>query len=335
MLMVASDHMGRNGRALVGVSAAIVLAAVPLFAQGDRIILPRRPSPNQTLTIRLTQDMDMHITVLPANPSQGGEGQPPAVPPMNVVGTMSMEATQKVGERDNEGRIPSEFKYTDAGMNMKMNGMSVPAGDQFHDQFVGKTMTFAYGPDGTVTDVKVPDTVGSDALKASLQQAISSFTMSMPAKPLSIGESATVPFSAPIPMPLPGGGAPPQLKGSMTYTLVRIEGSGSNRVAVLDQKMEATAEGSLPSPGASDGSRGGAGGSGTGAAGPGVMMHVKGTGQLQMDLARGVARSGELQTMMDGTLKRPANGPMSLVGGDLHLEGTTKMKMSTNPAEDK
>jgi hypothetical protein len=70
-------------------------------------------------------------------------------------------------------------------------------------------------------------------------------------------------------------------------------------------------------------------------------MHMTGTGQVQMDLARGIARSGEMSTTMDGTITRqvppssgdtaqgtppPAGGP-----GDVRIQGSTKMKVSAEP----
>src|SRR5262249_7270089 len=159
------------------------------------------------------------------------------------------------------------------------------------------------------------------------------FTLSLPAKPLSVGESATVPVTIPLSIPMPGGGTPPTFKGTVTYKLLRIDGSGNNRVAVLEQKMDATAEGNLPTPGgasstagsgtdsSASGATGGgrsmsAGGAPTGAS---LTMHMSGGGQVQVDLTRGVARSGELETTMDGTLKRPTTGAMALMGGDLHM----------------
>ncbi len=362
MFMVASNRVRLMRRSLLGASVALLTVfAVEMGAQGgERIILPRRPSPNQTLAVKLTQDMDMQMTVMPPEGAQGQQQIPGTPPPMKVNGTMSMAATQTVGKPDDQGRTPCEFKYTDASLNMKMNGMEMP-GDQFHDQFVGKTMTFAYAPDGSVTDVKVPDTPGAVGMKATVQQALNAFTLSLPAKPLSVGESATVPVTIPLSIPMPGGATPPTFKGTVTYKLLRIDGSGNNRVAVLEQKMDATAEGNLPGPGgassttgsgatasgaASGGASGGAGSSASGATGGGrsmsaggapngatLTMHMSGGGQVQVDLARGVARSGELETTMDGTLKRPTTGAMALMGGDLHMQGTTKMKMSTDPQE--
>jgi len=340
--MFASSRCRLGRRALLGAFAlalAVSSSDAPLRAQGgERITLPRRPSPNQTLTVRLTQDMDMQMTMAPAE--AGGGGQPQGMPPMKVNGSMMMAATQKVGEPDDQGRTPCEFKYTDASMDMKMNGMSLPS-EQFRDQFVGKSMSFAYAPDGSVTDVKMPDTPGAAGMKSTVQQALSAFTMSLPTQPLAVGESAKMPVTIPLALPMPGGATPPSFKGTITYTLLRVEGSGNNRVAVLDQKMDATAAGPLPAPGAAPTAGGGAAGGGpsaqSGAAAGGLTMHMTGAGQVQVDLARGVARSGEIETTMEGTMKRGPGAPASpLMGGDLQLKGTTKMKMVTSPqAEDR
>jgi hypothetical protein len=334
--MSVSRNVLRRVRVPV-LACALAIAWSPaalLRAQGDRITLPRKPGPNQTLVVHLTQDMNMQMSMGGAptgdlgDPAAGAPagGQPPqrTPPPMNLTGNMMMEATQKLGDTDDQGRTPCEFTYTDANMDMKMNGMALPNQD-FKTQFVGKSMTFAYAPDGTVTDLKLPeDSRNTAALRTSMQQALGSFTMSMPTQPLSVGETAKMPVTVPLQMPMPGGATPPSFKGTVTYTLVRIEGSGNNRVAILDQKMDATAEGALPAPGA---------GQPAGA----LTMHMTGTGQIQVDLARGVARSGEIQTTMEGTIKRqapPSDSPQAQMGaGDVRLQGTTKMKMSTTPQD--
>jgi hypothetical protein len=263
----------------------------------------------------------------PGAPGAGGAG-PQRMPPMKLTGSMTMEARQKVGSTDDQGKTPCEFTYTDANMDMKMNGMSLPNND-FKNQFVGRSMSFAYAPDGTVTDLKMPDnTPGAAAITNTVQQALGQFTMSLPTQPLSVGETAKMPVTVPLALPLPGGAKPPAFKGTVTYTLVRVEGSGNERVAVLDQKMDATAEGALPAPG----------GNASGQPGGTLTMHMTGNGQISVDLARGVARSGEIETTMDGTIRRlsPSAGgqpQQPQPGGDVKLQGTTKMKMSMQPQD--
>jgi hypothetical protein len=231
-----------------------------------------------------------------------------------------VEGTQKFGDLDDQGRTPCEFTYTDANMDMKMNGMSVPS-QNFKDQFVGKSMSFAYAPDGAITGVKVADTSPNAAsIQSTVQQALSAFTMSIPPQPLKVGDTAKMPFTMPLAMPMPGGGTPPAFKGTITYTLIRIDGSGDNRIAVLDQKVDATAEGPLPVP------PGQAGG------GASLSMHMTGTGQAQMDLTRGIARSGEMTTTMDGSIRPPAGAPAQPgQPSNVKLSGSTKMKMTADP----
>lgn len=298
-----------------------------LRAQGDRITLPRKPGPGQTLTVHMTQDMDLQMSMGGSTPAAGGAATDDASsrPPMKLSGNMMVEGKQKFGDLDDQGRTPCEFTYTDASMDMKMNGMSVPS-QNFKDQFVGKSMTFSYAPDGTITSVKLADTPGAAGVQSTVQQALNAFTMSLPTKPLSVGDTAQMPFTMPLAMPLPGGATPPAFKGTITYTLVRVDGSGNNRVAVLDQKLDATAAGQLPAP--------------PGQAGPGganLTMHMTGSGQVQMDLARGIARTGEMTTTMDGSIKRAAgsqaNPSQPGVPGDVKIQGNTKMKMSTDPAD--
>jgi hypothetical protein len=327
--MSVSSRFSRRVLAIAAFALATAWSShAQVRAQGERITLPRKPGPNQTLVVHLTQDMDMQMTMAGANAAPGGSDgatPPQTMPPMKISGNMMMEATQKVGEADDQGRTPSNLTYTDASMDMKMNGMAMPS-QNFKDQFVGKAMSFAYAPDGSVTDVKMPeDTPGSAGINATVQQALSAFTISLPPQPLSVGESASMPFSVPLALPLPGGATPPAFKGTIVYTLVRVDGSGTNRVAVLDQKMDATAQGALPPPGGAAAGQGG---------GPNLTMHMTGTGQVQVDLARGIARSGDIETTMDGTIRRGTGASQpGAPPGDIRLQGTTKMKMSTNPQD--
>jgi hypothetical protein len=324
--MFVSHRFRRHALVIAAFALATVWSSpADLRAQGDRITLPRKPGPSQTLTVHLTQDMDLQMSMgaAPASPAGASDSQSQSRPPMKLSGNMMVEGTQKFGEVDDQGRTPCEFTYTDASMDMKMNGMSMPSGD-FKDQFVGKSMSFAYGPDGAVTNLKVPDNPGVANVQSTIQQALNAFTMSIPTKPLAIGDTAQMPFTMPLAMPLPSGGAPPAFKGTITYTLVRVDGSGANRIAVLDQKLDATANGPLPAP---PGAPGGAGAN--------LTMHMTGTGQVSMDLGRGIARSGEMTTTMDGSIKRPEGAPSQpgMPPGDVRISGSTKMKMSTDPSD--
>jgi len=314
--MFVFNHLGT--RALL-VGALAVAAPMLIVAQGDQVTLPRKPSPNQTVTVHMTQDMDLQMSMTPPPAAPGSDDNAAQQrPPMKLSGNMMVEGTQKFGDLDDQGRTPCEFTYTDADMDMKMNGMSVPS-QNFKDQFVGKSMSFAYAPDGAITAVKVADTSPNAAnIQSTVQQALSAFTMSIPTKPLKIGETASMPFTMPLAMPIAGGGTPPAFKGTITYTLVRIDGSGDSRVAVLDQKVDATAEGPLPAPPGQ-------------AAGASLTMHMTGTGQSQMDLTRGIARSGEMSTTMDGSIRPPAGAPQPGMPGNVKISGSTKMKMSADP----
>jgi hypothetical protein len=319
--MFVSHYFSFPRRALViGVFA---LAPALLSAQGDRVTLPRKPSPNQTVTVHMTQDMDLQMSMSapPSAPGNDDSSAPQQRPPMKLSGNMMVEGTQKFGDVDDQGRTPCEFTYTDANMDMKMNGMSVPS-QNFKDQFVGKSMSFAYGSDGAITAVKVADTSPNAAsIQSTVQQALSAFTMSIPTQPLKVGETAKMPFTMPLAMPLPGGGTPPSFKGTITYTLVRVDGAGDSRIAVLDQQVDATAEGPLPAPPGAP-------------AGASLSMHMTGTGQAQMDLTRGIARSGEMTTTMDGSIRPPAGAqaqPGQPPPGNVKIQGSTKMKMSADP----
>src|SRR5690242_15943405 len=98
----------------VGVLALATAWSAPalLRAQGDRITLPRKPSPSQTLTVHMTQDMDLQMSMpgAPAGPAPGDQSQPPpARQPMKLSGNMMVEGTQKFGDVDDQGRTPCEF----------------------------------------------------------------------------------------------------------------------------------------------------------------------------------------------------------------------------------
>jgi len=136
--------VSKNWGTRVLLVGALAFAPVLLAAQSDQVTLPRKPSPNQTVTVHMTQDMDLQMSMAPPPAAPGSDDNAaPQRPPMKLSGNMMVEGTQKFGELDDQGRTPCEFTYTDADMDMKMNGMSVPS-QNFKDQFVGKSMSFAY-----------------------------------------------------------------------------------------------------------------------------------------------------------------------------------------------
>src|SRR6185436_18919714 len=98
------------------VAAGIVVSVVAAGAQ-ERIVLPRGPSPDQTVRSRTTQDMS--ITLEPAE--AGG-----AIPTMVMAMKSVIAQTMTVGPLDANRRYEAGVSIDDATVEMTMNGAPMP-----------------------------------------------------------------------------------------------------------------------------------------------------------------------------------------------------------------
>jgi hypothetical protein len=265
-----------------------------------------RPLPrgNETVKFRMTQAMDMEISAQDAD--EAGAATTPAST-TKMLGKTVFAFTQKSGNQDKQGHLPVDVTYDQITVERSINGVPTP-GEGLGRDLVGRTVRMTYDRDGKVVDVKLPAdlAMSSDALR----ETMSSLLGNLPKAPLAIGEAASVPFSAPLPVPTPAGNDL-KMTGEMRYTLVSVERDGKDRVAKYEQTLEAqlvtVAQLDLPS-------------------GPGkvhISFRLSGRGGLVLNIDKGVVNSGDVQSTIDGNMyMSPAGSEAKL--HTLTLHGTTR-----------
>ncbi len=251
----------------------------------------------------MTQEMDFVITAQDADPAES------PVPPTTtkVLGKTVFAFTEKTGTPDKDGRLPVEVTYDQITIERTVNGVTSP-GEGLGRDLVGRTVLMTYDRNGKIVDVNVPAGLALSA--DTLKETMGSLLVNLPQTPLAVGETARVPFSAPLPVPTPAGDDL-KMAGEMRYTLLSVTPEGGDRIARYDQtvdaKLSTTTELALPS-------------------GPGkvyISFKLAGGGGLQLNLDKGVIRSGDVQSTIDGNMyMSPAGSELKL--HSLVLHGTTK-----------
>jgi hypothetical protein len=271
--------------------------------QDTKVSMRTLPRANETMRFRMIQEMDMDITAV-----DSAEGEPDGAPPSTtrVLGKTTFAFTQKTGSADKQGNLPVDVTYEQITVERSMNG--VPSGDGLGRDLVGRTVRMTYDKNGKVVDVKVPAdlAISADALR----ETMSSLLGNLPQSPLAVGESARVPFSAPLPVPTPAGDNL-TMTGEMHYTLRSVAREGKDRMASYDQTLEAkldtVSELALPS-------------------GPGkvhITFKLTGSGGLVLNIDKGVVTSGEVRSVIEGNMYMTPAGSQAKLHS-LTLHGTTK-----------
>ncbi len=286
-------------------TAAIALAiCLPaLIPREQKVSIRLLPRANETIRFRMTQEMDFDITAQDSDPSES-----PANPTTTkVLGKTVFAFTEKTGTLDRQHRLPVEVTYDQISIERTVNGVTSP-GEGLGGDLVGRKVMMTYDRNGKIVDVKVPAGLALSA--ETLKETMAGLLVNLPQTPLAVGEQARMPFSAPLPVPTPAGDDL-KMAGEMRYTLVSVTRDGNDRIARYDQTVEAklvtTAELALPS-------------------GPGkvhISFTLVGAGGLQLNIDKGVVRSGEVQSTIDGSMyMTPAGSELKL--HTLTLHGTTR-----------
>lgn len=262
--------------------------------QSEKVVVRLMPKPGTTVHYRMTQEMDFDI-----------EREGTATPePMKMLGGMRMATSQKTGTADADGRFETELVYDELSSEMKMNGKPLP-GLGSMDWFVGKKIRITYDRDGTLLEVKAPG-LPVEALR----QMITSFYGILPAEPMGIGDTARMPFSMALPIPILSG-RPSNMEGHTTYKLVGLDREGSDRLARLEQSIEAKL--TIPL-------------SDTQSGGPTPMSieaEMKGSGTVQLNLDRGLIQTND--TLMTIDMKIAAAAPSATTNPNITMHGQLKM----------
>lgn len=283
-----------------------LFASITAFAQSEKITLKMVPEPNQTVRMRMVQDMELDMSFEIETPSAA------ALPsPMKMTARSVFAMTQKVGAPDKEGNVAAEITYDEVSSETTMNGQPVQLGDMA-GKFIGKKIMVTFNKQGEVIDLKMPPDLGltEDALK----QMLKSFYGNLPKTPIGVGEFATTPLDFTVPIPVPG--APPlKMDGQVKFKLISVEKDATGRTAKFDQtvdgKMVSDLEITLP----------------TGKVKMGIDFKLNGGGDLVMNVDKGVLKSSDSKATFGGQVKMTSVSSETKLP-TINLQGTIKMTIT-------
>jgi hypothetical protein len=291
------------------VALFILATSAAIVAQGGKVIIRLIPRPNQTAHFEITQEMDLEV-VYERNLEASGKT---TSDPMKMTGKSTWVFTQKNGEMNEQGNMEAQITYDRLSMERSMNGKTLTA-DNLADSLIGKTITLTFDKEGNVVDVKVPPEVNIPA--DMFRQIMDSMYNNLPKTPLAIGETVAVPFSMPLPIPTPGAG-PLNLEGQSKYKLVAIASDGKDSLPRFEQTVEAalvkTIEVDTPS----------------GKSKVNVNVQLTGGGVLELNLNKGILKTGDMQTTVDGKISMVTDVQKAKLQ-TIKLHGTMKMVSSSH-----
>jgi len=289
---------------MAAVAIGLICVEGRLPAQTEKFTISLAPRPGQTVHYVAVQDITMEI--VPDVPA----GQSSLIPTMKMVGKTTLAFTERTGSPDPQGRVTALLTYEQADGEMSINGVTMAAGGSLAD-FVGKTLILVFAADGKLADVTAPPEMAA-ALGPAREFILNLFKL-MPAAALAIGETTTTPFSIPLPIPVPGG-APIALEGHAKTTLVSVDADGDDRIAKCDQAFDAAMGPQAPSDPAPGTMR------------PSMDMKMQGSGKLQFNVDRGLTKSNESETTVDGVLSFGGSGTSALPSAK--IRGTIKVALT-------
>ena len=267
----------RTRRACLVATGLLAWCVSPLvLAQSEKISLSVLPRAGQTVRYRMTQDMAMEMTA-------DGDSDVP-IPPMKMSGRVSIRLTEAAGDVDEQGRLQVNLTYDEFIADVTINGKPSPMPGL--NPLAGKLFIATYAPDGTLADMTGPP--GTEQIVGPLKQMLTQITSQVPQVKLAVGETATVPVSTPLPLPIPGSRGM-DLKGKSTMRLLSIDADGADRVASCESVLEATLVSAAETPAQSS------------TDGVALDFAMTGTGKLLIDLDRQVMKLNENTTTLDGT----------------------------------
>ena len=197
--------------------ACLIGGAGVLVAQTERVPLRAPLAPNQTAHMRSTIALDLDA----APPPDGA----PAFPiPIKFASNLAMQQTLTVGARDEQGRLHAQTRFDEADSSVTMNGQPIPITSAMA-AFVHHTFDVTFDEHDNLAEVTSDSGQPADAMKAFLQ---SMFQLA-PSRTIAVGETATVPLTFSIPLPI--GGPAIKSDGETTLTLERVARDGADRIA--------------------------------------------------------------------------------------------------------
>ena len=252
------------------------------FAQVEKISVKLVPEPNQTVRMRMVQDVEMDLSFEGEIPAAG------ALPgPMKMMARTVFALTQKVGAPDREGNFISELTYDEVSSEMTMNGQPMQIGNP-SGKFTGQKIMTTFNRQGEMIDLKMPPSL--ELSEESFKKMMKSFYGDLPQTPIGVGEIVTTPLDFTFPLPVPGG-APMKIEGQIKYALASIEKGETGRIAKFNQKVEGNmvSDMEMPRP--------------KGHRKMSLDFKLNGGGDMVMDVDRGVLKSSDSKTTFAGKLK--------------------------------
>src|SRR5215475_643174 len=153
------------------------------FAQSEKISLKIFPEPNQTVRLRMAQEMELERSFESETPLSA-----PLPGPMKMIVKNVFALTHKIGSRDNEGNIAAELTYDEVNSETTINGEPMQT-DYAAGKFIGKKILATFNKQGEVIDLKIPPEMGLP--EEAFKQMIKSLYGSVPQAPIGVGEIAT------------------------------------------------------------------------------------------------------------------------------------------------
>jgi hypothetical protein len=259
-----------------------LFASLTAFAQSEKVSLKIVPEPNQTVRMRMVQDMELNLSF------EGESTSAEALPePIKMLSRTVFALTQKVGAPDKDGNITSELTYDEVTSEMSMNGQPIQLGDAA-GKFIGQKVVATFNKKGDMIDLKVPPDLGLS--EEVFKKMLKSLYGDLPQTPLGVGESATTPLDFTIPLPVPG--APPlKIDGQIKSTLIALEKDATGRIAKFNQTVDGKmiSDLDIPKP--------------NGQIKMSLDFKLNGGGDMVMDIDKGVLKSSDSKATFDGKLK--------------------------------
>jgi hypothetical protein len=252
-----------------------LFASLTAFAQPEKIALKMVPEPNQTVRMKMIQDMELDVSF-------------ESETPLKMLAKTVFALTQKVGAPDKDGNITSELTYDEVSSEMTLNGQSIQLGDAA-GKFIGQTILATFNKQGEIIDFKIPTNL--ELSEELLKKTLKSLYGDLPQTAIGVGEIATAPLDFTIALPVPG--APPlKIEGQINSKLVSIDKNATGRIAKLTQTVggKMVSDMDVPRPNGQINKIS-------------VDFSINGGGDMMMDVDRGVLRSSDVKMTFGGSLK--------------------------------
>jgi hypothetical protein len=268
---------------LLGVALPAVVSAQPAS-----VTIPRLPLPGSAVRMTMTQDLHFDLSA-PAFPQ-----------PMKLDGAVLARFLQRTGTLDSAGTVTSDLGYDTLSVSITVNGMAMgsPA------VLAGEHMTIRYDSTGQIVEFNAPPEL--EQRVANLRQLLISSLGGLPAGTMSPGDSTVSQVSAPIPLDPGMGSTPLLLTSTVTSRLRSVSRDSGQVIARFDRASNGNLSGEVTMP----------------MLGKGTMTLVMtGTGTMEIDVGRGLIRSGSHDTRMELTVDVGGGSTMTMVGS---LRTTTR-----------